>query len=404
MVAGLSLLSKYVIRYHGSHVFNPSNIGLVVTFVLLGSSRVEPLDFWWAPLNPAMLLAYAVILGGGLLITRRLKLLVLAASFWIVLASGLGVLAASGHCMTANWAFAPVCGVDYWRVIVGSPETMIFLFFMITDPKTVPAGRVGRVVFGALVAVASVLPWPRRATNSEPRSACWPGSSWCARRGPSWITGSRPVESRSAADAARLSGLVGPVRSRWPWPRSSLGPASSPPGHRLGPRRYRIRLRSWLGCRTRSTWRPCPSITVDEAGGRLGPDTRRVGHPAVLVTLAQNLEAENEALQRRDASILTAVDHGDRLAEMQGRLSATRASGTTVLEEYRFDAVHVSLLRPFGVQTGLSLGFASRGTMSMETYDANGRLGSSVPSPFAVTFVVRRATGARWLNVAVLGG
>ena len=59
--------------------------------------------------------------------------------------------------MTANWAFAPVCGADYWRVIAFSPEVLIFLFFMITDPKTVPAGRVGRVVFGLLVGVASTL-------------------------------------------------------------------------------------------------------------------------------------------------------------------------------------------------------------------------------------------------------
>jgi hypothetical protein len=45
--------------------------------------------------------------------------------------------------MTANWAFAPVCGIDYWRVIVFSPEVLIFLFFMITDPKTTPTGQVG---------------------------------------------------------------------------------------------------------------------------------------------------------------------------------------------------------------------------------------------------------------------
>ena len=55
VVAGLSLLTKYVIKYRGSHVFNPSNIGLVVAFIVLGSSRVEPLDFWWAPLNAWML-------------------------------------------------------------------------------------------------------------------------------------------------------------------------------------------------------------------------------------------------------------------------------------------------------------------------------------------------------------
>ena len=156
-VAGFSLLTKYVIRYRGSHVFNPSNIGLVVAFVVLGSSIVEPLDFWWAPLNAWMFLAYVVIIGGGLLITRRLHLLGLAASFWIALTIGVGLLAGSGHCMVANWSFAPVCGVDFWRVIVTSPEVMIFLFFMITDPKTVPAGQVGRVVFGVLVAVASTL-------------------------------------------------------------------------------------------------------------------------------------------------------------------------------------------------------------------------------------------------------
>src|SRR5215212_3016526 len=157
VVAGLSLLTKYVIRYRGSHVFNPSNIGLVAAFVLLGSSRAEPLDFWWAPLNPAMIAAYAVILVGGLLITRRLRLLALAASFWLTLSAGVGLLAASGHCMTATWAFSPVCGLDFWRVIVTSPEVLVFLFFMITDPKTVPSGQVGRVVFGLLVGVASTL-------------------------------------------------------------------------------------------------------------------------------------------------------------------------------------------------------------------------------------------------------
>ena len=144
-IAGLSLLTKYVIRYRGSHIFNPSNIGLVVAFVVLGPSRVEPLDFWWAPLNGWMIAAYLVIVVGGLLITRRLRAPRARGGIlgraW---PSGLGLLAASGHCMTANWAFAPVCGFDFWRVVVTSPEVMIFLFFMITDPKTVPAGRVGR--------------------------------------------------------------------------------------------------------------------------------------------------------------------------------------------------------------------------------------------------------------------
>ena len=120
------------------------------------------------------------------------------------------------------------------------------------------------------------------------------------------------------------------------------------------------------------------------------------------MTLAENLELENQALLRGDGSILTAVDHGDRLKEMQGRLHDAMTSGQTVIAHYRFDAVHVILIAPFGVQTGGSLGFESRGTVTEETYDATGGLLDRRTAPFALTFAVRRPTGERWLNVAVL--
>ena len=122
-------------------MFNPSNIGLVVAFLVLGSTRVEPLDFWWAPLDARM------IAGLRRHPHRRgadhappATSSPLAATFWVVLAASVGLLAASGHCMVARWAFAPVCGFDFWWVIVTSPEVLIFLFFMITDPKTLPPG------------------------------------------------------------------------------------------------------------------------------------------------------------------------------------------------------------------------------------------------------------------------
>src|SRR5262245_48624711 len=49
--AAVSLLSKHVIRVRGRHVFNPSNIGLVLCFLILGKDRAEPLDFWWARMS-----------------------------------------------------------------------------------------------------------------------------------------------------------------------------------------------------------------------------------------------------------------------------------------------------------------------------------------------------------------
>ena len=45
--------------------------------------------------------------------------------------------------MTARWHLGPITGFEFWRVLVLSPEVMIFLFFMITDPKTTPKSRVG---------------------------------------------------------------------------------------------------------------------------------------------------------------------------------------------------------------------------------------------------------------------
>src|SRR5438874_13652345 len=69
--AAVSLLSKHVIRLGGSHVFNPSNIGLVLCFLVLGKSRAEPLDFWWGPMSAWMALALIIIVAGGLVILTR---------------------------------------------------------------------------------------------------------------------------------------------------------------------------------------------------------------------------------------------------------------------------------------------------------------------------------------------
>jgi hypothetical protein len=124
--------------------------------------------------------------------------------------------------------------------------------------------------------------------------------------------------------------------------------------------------------------------------------------PQLMVTLAQNLGVENQALLRSDGTLLTAVDHGDRLAQMQSRLQSDSASGTCVIDVYKFDSVNVTLIVPFGVQSGLSLGFDARGTVTHETYDSAGKLLTQQSSSFSQTFAIRRATGARWLNVAVL--
>jgi Na+-translocating ferredoxin:NAD+ oxidoreductase RnfD subunit len=415
VVAGLSLLSKYVIRYRGSHVFNPSNVGLVVAFVVLGSARVEPLDFWWAPVtNPTMLLAYAVIIFGGLLITRRLKLLGLAASFWLALAAGVGLLAASGHCINTRWSFAPVCGADFARTIVTSPEVLIFLFFMITDPKTVPTGQVGRVVFGVLVAAVSTL------LMAPQTDEFWSKVGLLA--GLVIVSAARPMierfvpEPRSEDDDLRRFGrrlLDGGNAAAGGALRAARAGVAAVLVLALGAgivaagtpaRGFVVADSSEVLNRLPQQVDPAtiPAVSVGQDVIAFDPTLAGTGMNDVVVTLAQNLELENQALLRRDPAILHAVDHGDRLTEMQARLAQAVTSGTIVVEHYRFEAMSVRLLIPFGVQDGFSLGLEGRGTLLRETYDSAGHLLLTEEVHFANTFAVRRATGARWLTVAVL--
>jgi Na+-translocating ferredoxin:NAD+ oxidoreductase RnfD subunit len=163
--AAISLLSKYVLKWRGEHIFNPSNIGLVICFLALGRNRAAPLDFWWGPTSAWLALALVIIVSGGFAILRRLHLLRVAVGFWISFAAGIGVLALAGHSMTARWHLGPISGFHLWWVLITSPEVLVFLFFMITDPKTAPRPPTARIVYAvSLGALASVLIAP---TTSE---------------------------------------------------------------------------------------------------------------------------------------------------------------------------------------------------------------------------------------------
>jgi hypothetical protein len=160
--AAISLLSKYVITFRGRHIFNPSNFGLVLCFVLLGPEHADPLAFWWGPMSVWLALALALIVFGGLKILSRLKLVGIAAGFWLTFAAGVAVLAASGHELTAPWHLGPIAGRDLWWLLVTSPEILVFLFFMITDPRTIPETPRGRRIYSVavgLVACLLIAPW-----------------------------------------------------------------------------------------------------------------------------------------------------------------------------------------------------------------------------------------------------
>ena len=67
--------------------------------------------------------------------------------------------------MLTRWHIGALHGFDLWWVLVTSPEVLVFLFFMITDPKTTPRSSSGRIVYGvSLGLLAAILIAP---TTSE---------------------------------------------------------------------------------------------------------------------------------------------------------------------------------------------------------------------------------------------
>ena len=409
-VAGASVLTKYLIRWRGDHIFNPSNVGLVAAFLLIGEATVEPLDFWWAPLGPAMIAAYVLIIGGGTLITRRLHLLEMAAVFWVTLVAGLGVLAASGHCMIATWSTTPVCDGRFWTALTTSPEILIFLFFMITDPKTIPGGRTARIVFaGSLAVMATLLMAPQTVEYGAKVALLGSLVLWSPLR---WVFdrafGTSGANSGVASLKSRLLG-------------SSRGVTVFGKGLALGASvvlvAFAIVLAGGPARPSATAAVPAipdsipvevdpsslPVVTVDDSVEGMSMEIDQEVAADLAVTLAENLALEGEAILTVDANLLALADGGDRLTEIQARLNDAVTSGERPVDFYTFDDLTLRLAGEEEGQASAALAFDAPGKVETVIYDSNGDEIARSERRFASTFVLRQLAGERWLIVDVLG-
>jgi len=146
--AALAVGSKFILRWRGKHVFNPTN--LTLTLVLASGLGWASPGQWG---NPAIF-AFAILCLGTLVVTR-------AARADVTLAF-LGFHAAILFGYSA-WLGQPVA-VPLHRMQSGA--LLLFAFFMISDPKTTPDSRTGRVLFALLVAAgAAVVQFVMYRTN-----------------------------------------------------------------------------------------------------------------------------------------------------------------------------------------------------------------------------------------------
>ncbi|MGD2059649.1 MAG: hypothetical protein PVF87_02170 [Acidimicrobiia bacterium] len=408
-VAGFSVLTKYLIRWRGDHVFNPSNVGLVLAFLIVSTKVLEPLDFWWAPLDFWMVLAYAVIIMGGIAITRRLRLFEMAIVFWVVFVASLAVLAASGHCMIATWSTTPVCGGRFWTTLATSPEVLIFLFFMITDPKTIPHGRTARVAFAATLGVFTTLMIaPHTLEYGAKVGLLGSLAVWSAIRG--LFSRAFPVVAPEGAGLGVLGrrllrpDATGAVFSRGLAMGSIVvvlvvgivvagRPARQPAiAASLADREVSVEIDA----------ASLPPVTIDASVKGIDMVVDEAAAAGLAVMLAEDLALEGEAVREADASRLALADGGRRLTEIQARIDDAVTSGERSVDHYTFDTLTLILAGEDEGQTSAALAFVASGSIEQVVHDPSGAELSRSSQTLEATFVMRQLAGERWLIVDVL--
>jgi Na+-translocating ferredoxin:NAD+ oxidoreductase RnfD subunit len=144
LAAGLTIGSKFVIRLPAAsggppkHVFNPTNFGIAAMMLATDRAWVSP-GQW----GSAALAAFAVACA-GLLVVRRAER---SDVTWAFLGFYGAVLFGR-----ALWLGDPLA-IPLHQLSNGA--FLIFAFFMISDPKTTPDSRAGRVLFALLVALGA---------------------------------------------------------------------------------------------------------------------------------------------------------------------------------------------------------------------------------------------------------
>jgi len=134
----ISIMSKYVLRVKGRHIWNPSNFGIAV-LLFLAADTMAVLSIQWGNNYWSLLVIWVL----GSIIIWRARRFHISATY---------VVSFFAFAFLRSW----ITG-DPWQAEVApitGPMYQLFIFFMITDPKTTVRSRMGQCVVAFCVALA----------------------------------------------------------------------------------------------------------------------------------------------------------------------------------------------------------------------------------------------------------
>jgi Na+-translocating ferredoxin:NAD+ oxidoreductase RnfD subunit len=157
--AALAITSKYVLRYRGRHLWNPSNFGISVMLYLLPAS-VAMLSIQWGNNLASMVVIWVL----GSIIIWRLRRFHISATYAI---SFLVLALIRSWIIHEPWLaeVSPITG----------PEYQLFIFFMITDPKTTVRSWKGQCFVAFLIALVEMFFRLHQSVYAELYALFWVG-------------------------------------------------------------------------------------------------------------------------------------------------------------------------------------------------------------------------------------
>ena len=137
----IAIASKYVLRYRENHLWNPTNFA-IATLLLAAPDRVSVLSHQFGNDVTTNLVIWIF----GLIIAARVGVLHITLTYVISF-------------LLLNTARATLLGQPVVPEIapITGPMYQLFVFFMITDPRTVVRGRQKQIVVAILIAITETL-------------------------------------------------------------------------------------------------------------------------------------------------------------------------------------------------------------------------------------------------------
>ena len=136
----LAIASKFLFQFHNKHFFNPANFGIIAVITLTSDAWVSPGQWghnWWYLL---------LFMATGAMILKRVGRWETTAVFLLTYA---GLEAMRDRWLGWSW------DVIQHQLMTGS--LLVFAFFMLTDPRSIPNAKISRIIWSFIIAILAFI-------------------------------------------------------------------------------------------------------------------------------------------------------------------------------------------------------------------------------------------------------